>query len=354
MSGAIAMGTNKITGLGDPTLAQDAATKTYVDTADALKLNLSGGTMSGEIAMGTSKITGLGNPSANQDAATKVYVDNADALKLNLTGGTMTGNIVMGANKVTSTATPTTDDDLTRKAYVDSILGSATAAADSAAAAAESETNAAQSETNAAQSATDAANSFDSFDDRYLGAKASAPSVDNDGDALLTGAIYWNTSTNNLFVWTGSAWNPAAFDVGTALFDADIGVTVMPWVVPGTSGNVFTSNGTAWVSQPLDALDTQTATTSSTTQTSIATYATASFDAAKVVVVADNGTDRTVSELLVTWKSTTAYATEYAIVNTGATTLASYEVDVSGGNFRILATAASATATNYTLKAIVL
>lgn len=32
MSGALAMGTNKITGLGDPTLAQDAATKTYVDT----------------------------------------------------------------------------------------------------------------------------------------------------------------------------------------------------------------------------------------------------------------------------------------------------------------------------------
>jgi hypothetical protein len=32
MSGAIAMGTNKITGLGDPTSAQDAATKSYVDT----------------------------------------------------------------------------------------------------------------------------------------------------------------------------------------------------------------------------------------------------------------------------------------------------------------------------------
>lgn len=32
MSGALAMGTNKITGLGDPTQAQDAATKTYVDT----------------------------------------------------------------------------------------------------------------------------------------------------------------------------------------------------------------------------------------------------------------------------------------------------------------------------------
>jgi hypothetical protein len=180
--------------------------------------------MSGAIAMGTSKITGLGDPTANQDAATKVYVDTADNLKLNLSGGTMTGNIVMGSNKVTSTATPTTDDDLTRKAYVDSILGSATSAAASAAAAATSESNAATSEfnaatseTNAAASATAAAASYDSFDDRYLGAKASAPTLDNDGNALLTGAIYWNTSSNSLFIWNGSAWNAAAFDTSGAL-----------------------------------------------------------------------------------------------------------------------------------------
>ena len=36
-----------------------------------------GGTMSGAIAMGTSKITGMGDPTANQDAATKAYVDGA-------------------------------------------------------------------------------------------------------------------------------------------------------------------------------------------------------------------------------------------------------------------------------------
>jgi hypothetical protein len=94
--------------------------------------------MSGAIAMGTSKITGLGDPTANQDAATKVYVDTADATKLSLSGGTMTGNIVLGANKATSTATPTADDDLTRKGYVDTILGSATAAATSASDAADS------------------------------------------------------------------------------------------------------------------------------------------------------------------------------------------------------------------------
>ena len=65
-----------ITNLATPTNSGDAATKGYVDTADALKLALAGGTMSGAIAMGTSKITGLGTPTADQDAATKVYVDN--------------------------------------------------------------------------------------------------------------------------------------------------------------------------------------------------------------------------------------------------------------------------------------
>ena len=229
MSGAIAMGTSKITGLGDPTLAQDAATKTYVDTADALKLNLAGGTMSGAIAMGTSKITGLGNPTANQDAATKTYVDTADALKLSLTGGTMSGAIAMGTSKITGLGTPTDNADATTKLYVDGILGSATAAAASASAAATSASNAATSasnastsETNAASSAsaastsaTNAAASYDSFDDRYLGSKASAPSVDNDGNALLTGALYWNSTSSNLWLWTGSAWTQAALTAGS-------------------------------------------------------------------------------------------------------------------------------------------
>jgi hypothetical protein len=82
MSGAIAMGTNKITGLGTPTATGDAATKDYADT----KLALSGGTMTGAIAMGTNKITGAGDPTSAQDVATKNYVDTASIAPSNLTG----------------------------------------------------------------------------------------------------------------------------------------------------------------------------------------------------------------------------------------------------------------------------
>ena len=227
MSGAIAMGTNKITGVGNPTLSQDAATKTYVDTADALKLSLSGGTMSGAIAMGTSKITGLGDPTANQDAATKTYVDTADALKLSLTGGTMSGAIAMGTSKITGLGDPTANQDAATKNYIDVLFGSTTSAAASAAAAAISAGNAATSEGNAATSAsnastsagaastsaTAAAASYDSFDDRYLGPKSSVPTLDNDSNALLTGALYFNTITNMMMVYNGSLWQAAGSSI---------------------------------------------------------------------------------------------------------------------------------------------
>ena len=57
------------------------------------------------------------------------------------------------------------------------------------------------SENNAATSETNAAASYDDFDDRYLGAKASNPTVDNDGDALIDGALYFDTTNNVMKVY---------------------------------------------------------------------------------------------------------------------------------------------------------
>lgn len=165
--GRVTGGTNPTTlagfGIGD------AYTQTQTDTLLNAKLSTAGGTMSGALAMGTNKITGMGDPTNPQDAATKSYIDT-----------------IFGS---TTTA-----------------AASASAAASSASAASASASSASGSASAAAASATSAAASFDSFDDRYLGAKASDPTTDNDGNPLLTGALYWNSTVSEMRVFNGTAW----------------------------------------------------------------------------------------------------------------------------------------------------
>ncbi len=67
-------------------LGDDANFATTVTNSLAGKLSTTGGTMSGAIAMGTNKITGMGDPTSAQDAATKYYVDNVTVAPSNLTG----------------------------------------------------------------------------------------------------------------------------------------------------------------------------------------------------------------------------------------------------------------------------
>ena len=65
---------------------------------------------------------------------------------------------------------------------------------------------AAVSETNAAASAASAAAALDNFDDRYLGVKTSNPTLDNDGDPLVQGALYFDSTTKKMMVYDGSTW----------------------------------------------------------------------------------------------------------------------------------------------------
>jgi hypothetical protein len=159
---AVDVASQKITSLATPTANADAATKLYVDTKVADLVNSAPGTLDtlGEIA------------NAIQSGGT-VY--ESFVLKA---GSTMTGALTLSG-------APTVDLHAATKAYVDTVAGSATAAAASAAA---------------------AATTYDNFDDRYLGAKSTPPSVDNDGNALIEGAIYWNSVSNAMLAWDGSAW----------------------------------------------------------------------------------------------------------------------------------------------------
>jgi len=186
----------------------------------------------GRVTAGTNPTTISGY--SITDAYTKTEVDGFVNAKLNLSGGTMTGNIAMGGNMVSGLGAPVNDNDAVRLKYVTDLFGSTASAANSAAdaltyknaaeaAASTATTQAGIATTQAgiattqagtattqAGIATSAANaaaaSYDDFDDRYLGAKSTPPIVDNDGNPLITGALYFDTTANEMRVYTGTNW----------------------------------------------------------------------------------------------------------------------------------------------------
>ena len=278
-------------------LGDDPNYATTITNALAAKLSLAGGTMTGAIAMGTSKITGLGTPTASADATTKGYVDGilGSATSAEASATAAATSATSAATSATSAATSATSAASSASAAASSASAaatsasssltsqtaaatSATSAAASASAASTSETNAAASATAAATSATSAASSasaaqtssssaatsassaaisaassatsataaatsaasaattYDNFDDRYLGAKTTAPTVDNDGNALITGALYFNSVTGIMGVWSGSAW--VAINTTSTYSAPTLGSTLIP---SGTT--VTTLNG---------------------------------------------------------------------------------------------------------------
>ena len=194
----------------------------------------------GQITAGAG-MTKSGNTLDVVTASSSRIVVNANDIDLATTGvsaSTYKSVTVDVYGRVTGGTNPTTlagygITDAYTKTYIDTLYGSTSSAAASAAAALVSEnaaaasqsaaatsaSNASTSETNALASANAAAASYDSFDDRYLGPKSTAPTVDNDGNALLVGALYWNTGISALYVYDGANWNfyGAADPAGTGV-----------------------------------------------------------------------------------------------------------------------------------------
>jgi hypothetical protein len=183
----------------DRAVKVDASSATTPDTLlDAITASVAAAALS-ETNAGVSETNAAASEAAADADATATA---ADAI------ATAADAVATAADRVQTglDAAATAADAISTAADAVSTDADATAAAASAAAASTSETNAATSETNAGTSETNAAASYDSFDDRYLGAKASAPTLDNDGDPLLTGALYWNTTTGIMNVYNGAAW----------------------------------------------------------------------------------------------------------------------------------------------------
>jgi hypothetical protein len=163
---------------------------------------------------------------------------NADSAKWSL---------LVDAASATSSASAAASSASAASASASNASTSASNASTSASNASTSASNAASSASAASTSASNAAASYDSFDDRYLGSKSSAPSVDNDGNSLLTGALYWDTALNQIRVWSGTAWvnvNASASNTRTAI-TATAGQTVLTVATytPGTNTMVVYVNG---------------------------------------------------------------------------------------------------------------
>ena len=234
--------TGTITNLTDPTNAQDAATKAYVDSEVASLVDSAPGALDtlNELA------DALGD-----DPNFSTTITNSIATKLPLAGGTMSGNIAMGANTVTGLATPTSGTDAATKAYVDIVAGSASDAAASATlaenyatededveveagkysafhfsekasasatAASASETNASTSEGNASTFATNASNSATAAAASATNSATSESNAATSASGAGTSATNAATSESNAAT---SATNSAISETNAATSEAN-------------------------------------------------------------------------------------------------------------------------------------
>ena len=243
------------------------------------------------------------------------------------------------ATSAAASATTAANSVATIAGYATASANSATAAATSATSAAASATAASTSAASAATSATSAAASYDQFDDRYLGSKTSDPTLDNDGNALLTGALYFNSVLNAMKVYSGSSWGLVAPDTSNfiqktvltakgSIIAASGASTPAELTVATTNGYVLSVNsaaatGLAWI--PNDTGDI-TSVVAGTGLTGGATSgpATVSLDTSSVYVVPSQATHSgkylTTNGTAASWAAidTTAIEANYILVLMGA------------------------------------
>ena len=192
---------------GSATAAANAATQAALSATGAAT------SKDTAIAQGTIATTKASEASSSETAAASSASGAANS-------ATAAANSATAAASSASTATTKASEASTSAATATTKASEASTSASTASTQASTATTKASTATtkaseastsagNAATSATAAAASLDSFDDKYLGAKSSNPTVDNDGDALVTGALHFNSTANSMRVYNGSSWADA-------------------------------------------------------------------------------------------------------------------------------------------------
>ena len=193
------------------TKASEASTSAAAAAADLLLTNAD--VVSAEASKVAAEAAEVITLSAEADAQT--FASNAAASgAAAIQYATLANNQAVSATTSASTATTKASE---ASASATASATSATASATSATTATTKASESATSATAAANSAASAAAAFDDFDDKYLGAKATEPTVNNDGDPLVTGNLYFLTGTG-MQVWDGASWIAASSSGNVSMF----------------------------------------------------------------------------------------------------------------------------------------
>ena len=256
--------------------ATNAATSATTATTQASNASTSAtAAASSATSAGTSATNSANSATAASGSATTASTQATNAASSATTASTQASNAATSATSASGSATTATTQAGIATTQASNASTSASNASTSA-------TNAATSATNSAASATSSLSYLNTFKGQYYGALATDPTLDPLGAAMTAGDLYWNTTSSEMRVYSGSVWAAAYLPTsgyatsgansnitslsglttplsvaqggtGAATLTANYvllgnGTSALQMIAPSTSGNLLTSNGTSWVS----------------------------------------------------------------------------------------------------------